>query len=207
MQRTKYLHPSHPYLYQQCTTFPKNKISVTTEWVKRLKLYYATTAKMMMVEGKKFRHKQSGKYETTHLRTPYRLIVLLLNKMYGRDDGKFCKFGWIALIYHIAMKGTIFNWSDITAKNLSTSIKASQASLHLSKSEFYIPSFLMDCIFYCHQFEGIKCTYKGGKSPIYTSYHMLGYHKYHDHYNMICEEFLMPLYKMIFLEECPCLFE
>ena len=144
MQRTKYLHPSHRYLYQQHTTFPKKEISVTIEWLKSLKLYYTTTAKMMMVEGNNFRHKQSWEYETTHLRTPYRLIMLLLNKIYGRDDGKFCKFGWIALIYHIPMKGIVFNWADIIAKNLSTSIKASQASLHLSKSEFYMPSFLAD---------------------------------------------------------------
>ena len=36
---------------------------------------------------------------------------------------------------------------------------------------------------------------------------MLGSHKYHNHYQVICEEFLIPLYKLIFLEECPCLSE
>ena len=34
---------------------------------------------------------------------------------------------------------------------------------------------------------------------------MLGYHKYHNHYKMIYEEFMMPLYQVIFLEECTCL--
>ena len=121
-----------------------------------------------MVEGNTFRNKQSGEYDTTHLKTPYRLIVLLLNKIYGRFDGKFNKFGWIALIYHIDMKGTVFNWADIIAKNLSTSIKAAQEGLHLSKSEFYMPSFLVDCILYRQRFEGLKSTWKGWKSPIYT---------------------------------------
>ena len=93
--------------------------------MKSLKLNYTATAKMMMLEGNTFRNKQSGEYETTHLKTPYRLIVLLLNRIYGRVDGKFYKFGWISLIYHIAMKGTVFNWANIIAKNLSTSIKAS----------------------------------------------------------------------------------
>ena len=130
--------------------------------------------------------------------------MLLLNKIYGRADGRFYKFGWIALIYHIAMKGTVFNWADIIAKNFSTIIKESQEGLHLSKSKFYMPSFLVDYILYRQRFEGLKCTWKGGNAPIYTSYQMLGSHKYHNHYQVICEEFLMPLYKLIFLEECLC---
>ena len=147
---------------------------MTKKWVKSLKLDYTTTDNMMMVEGKTFRNKQSGEYETTHLKTPYRLIVLLLNKIYGRADGRLYKFGWVALIYHIAMKGTVFNWADIIAKNLSTTIKVAQEGLHLSKSEFYMPSFLVDCILYHHRFEGINCTWKGGNTTIYTAYQILG---------------------------------
>ena len=104
-------------------SLPKKEISMTIEWVKNLKLDYVATTNMMMVEGNTFSHKQSGEYEIDHLRTRYRLIVLPLNRIYGRDDGKFYKFGWITLIYHIAMKGTVFNWDDIIAENLSTSIK------------------------------------------------------------------------------------
>ena len=70
-----------------------------------------------------------------------------------------------------------------------------------------MPSFLVDYILYHHQFEGLKCTWKGGNAPIYTVYQMLGVHKYHNHYQVICEEFLMPLYKLIFMEECICLSE
>ena len=163
-------------------SLPENEFSVTIEWVKGLKFDYTSKARMMMIDGKNFRNKQSGEYETAHLKTPYRLIVLLLNDIYGRSDGRFYKFGWISLIYHIAMKGTVFNWADIIAKNLSTSIKASQEGLQLRKYEFYMPSFLVDCILYHHPFEGLKCTWKGGNSPIYTSYQMLGSHKYHNHY-------------------------
>ena len=32
-------------------------------------------------------------------------------------------------------------------------------------------------------------------------------HNYHSHYKLIYEEFLMPLYQLIFLEECKCLSE
>ena len=78
--------------------FSGKEINVTIKCLMSLKLDYTTTTKMMMVEGNTFRHKQLGQYETTNLRTPYRLIVLLLNNIYGRADGKFYKFRWIALI-------------------------------------------------------------------------------------------------------------
>ena len=62
-------------------------------------------------------------------------------------------------------------------------------------------SFLIDCILCLHPFERIKCTWKGGKAPNYTTYQILWGHKYHNHYDLICEEFLIPLYQLIFLEE------
>ena len=55
---------------------------MTTEWVKSLNLDYVATTKMRVVEGKNFRHKQSGEYETAHLRTPYRMIALMLNMIF-----------------------------------------------------------------------------------------------------------------------------
>ena len=39
---------------------PEKEISVTKEWVKGLKFDYTTTAKMMVAEGKTFRHKHLG---------------------------------------------------------------------------------------------------------------------------------------------------
>ena len=37
-------------------SIPKKEISVTTEWVESVKFDYTTTTKMMVVEGKTFRH-------------------------------------------------------------------------------------------------------------------------------------------------------
>ena len=196
-----------PAFLSAAYNLPEKEVSMTTEWVKGLKFDYTAKARMMIIDGKNFRNKQPGKYATTHLKTPYRLIVLLLKKIYERADGRFYKFGWIALIYHIAIKGTVFNWANIIAKNLSTTIKEAQEGLHLSKFEFYRTSFLVDCILYHHRFEGLKFTWMGGNAPIYIAYQMLGSHKYHKHYQVIREEFLMPLYKLIFLEECLSLFE
>ena len=55
---------------------------MTTEWVKNLKFDYIGTTRMMVAEGKTFRKKQYGEYEIVNLRTPYRMVVLMLNRIF-----------------------------------------------------------------------------------------------------------------------------
>ena len=74
-------------------SLPGKEIIMTTEWVKSLNLDYTTTTKMMAAEGKTFRHKQSGEYETAHLQTPFRIIEPMLSNLYRRADGKIYNFG------------------------------------------------------------------------------------------------------------------
>ena len=123
-----------------------------------------------MTEGKTFIHKQSGEYEMTNLRTPFRIVALMLSKVYGRHDGKTYNFCWIPLMYYVAMEGTIFNWADIDTRNLSKCIKATQEGLKQNKSELFMSSFLIDCILYRHQFEKLNCVWIEGKDPIYIAY-------------------------------------
>ena len=64
---------------------------------------------------------------------------------------------------------------------------------------------MIDFILCFHPFENLNYTWKGGKAPIYASYHIPWARKYHSHYKLICEEFLIPMYQLVFLEECKCL--
>ena len=61
------------------------------------------------------------------------MVVLMLNKIYGRVDAKTDKFGYIPMIYYVAMKGTIFNSANIVANSLSTTITIAQEGLHQKK--------------------------------------------------------------------------
>ena len=106
-------------------SLPEVEISVTKEWVKSLKFDYTTTIKGMMTKGKTFRHKQSREYEMAHLRTPFRIVALMLSRLYGRPDGKMYNFGWIPLMYYVPMEGIVFNWADIADRNFSKGIKES----------------------------------------------------------------------------------
>ena len=72
-------------------------------------------------------------------------------------------------MYYVAIEGTVFNWLNIATKNLSKCIKVAQEGLKQSKSEFYMSSFLLDCILYRHKFEKLNCVWIEGKAPIYIS--------------------------------------
>ena len=58
--------------------------------------------KKMMIPGNNFCTMPSGGYETSTLRAPYRFIVLMLNKIFGRANGKSFKMGWILVTYFVA---------------------------------------------------------------------------------------------------------
>ena len=124
----------------------------------------------------------------------------MVSRLYGRADGKTYNFGWILLMYYVAMEGKIFNWENIATRNLSKCVRATQEGLKQNRSEFVMTSSLMDCILYRHKFEKLNCVWKEGRAPIYIAYQILGAHKYHNHYQLICEEFIRPMYKMYFLK-------
>ena len=67
-------------------------------------------------------------------------------------------------------------------------------------------SFLIDCILCTHQFPTLNYNWDKTKTPVYSSYHLFWAHKYHSSYKNICEDFIIPLYKLIFLTECDCMF-
>ena len=125
---------------------------MTDEWINSLSLNVFECTKRMMVAGKQLRPKSSREYETASLHTPYRIIALMLNKIFDWVNGKFFKMSWIPLIYHVSMQGTIFNWLDIVANNLLSCINAAQGGSTERKSEFYMGSYLIDCILCIHQF-------------------------------------------------------
>ena len=78
-------------------------------WLKDLKMDMVVKVKKMMLPGKNFKTRPSTEYDTSTLRAPYRFIALMLNKIFGRANGKSFKMGWIPVIYFVATQGTIFN--------------------------------------------------------------------------------------------------
>ena len=88
---------------------PTPQIYLIEGWLKDLNLDVVETVKRMMILGRKFRMRPLGEYETTSLCTSYRLIALMLNRIFERANGKNFKIGWVPVIFFVATQGTIFN--------------------------------------------------------------------------------------------------
>ena len=56
-----------------------------TDCINSLIIDYIGIAKMMTTEGKSFQQRASREYETTILRTRYKLVALMLNRILGRS--------------------------------------------------------------------------------------------------------------------------
>ena len=60
------------------------------------------TVKIMMIPGKNFRTRPSREYDASTLRTPYRFIAMMLNRIFGIAHKKSFKIGWIPIIFYVA---------------------------------------------------------------------------------------------------------
>ena len=119
--------------------FPTPQIYLIEGWLKDLNLDVVEIVKRMMIPGKKFCTMPSGEYETASLRTPYRLIVLMLNHIFRRANGNNFKIGWVPVIFFVATQGTIFNWTNIVSNNVLACISASLGGVYQKKK-------VIDCI-------------------------------------------------------------
>ena len=125
---------------------PEPQVFLSNEWLDNLRMDLIETMRRMLLPGKLYRHRATEDYDTASLRAPYRFIALMLNRIFGRANGRLFKFEWIPLIFHVATEGTIFNWSSLVSSSLSSCIAAAKGGVEQKKSEFYMSSILIDCI-------------------------------------------------------------
>ena len=92
---------------------PEAQVYLTEDWLKTINLDLVETLKRMLVPGKNFRTRPRGEYDTSTLRTPYKFIALMLNRIFERAHGKSFKLEWVPIIFYVATQGTVFNWANI----------------------------------------------------------------------------------------------
>ena len=126
----------------------------------------------------------------------------MLNRIFGRAHRKSFKLGWIPIIFYVATQGTIFNWENIVSNSLSSCISSALGGVSQKKSEFYMSSIFVDCILCTHFFPSLMCNWDSDRTLVYIAYKLFWAHKYYSYYREICEHFIMPLYTLIFLNEC-----
>ena len=101
---------------------PVAQVYLIEDWLKAIKMDLVETLKRMLMPGKKFKTRPAGENDTANLRTPYRFISLMLNRIFGRAHGKIFKLEWVPIIFYVATQGTMFNWENIVSNSLSVGI-------------------------------------------------------------------------------------
>ena len=81
---------------------PEAQIYLTEDWLKSIRMDLVETLKRMLMPGKNFRTRPTREYDTASLRTPYKFIALMLNRIFGRAHGKRFKFDWVPIIFYVA---------------------------------------------------------------------------------------------------------
>ena len=81
---------------------PEAQTYLTEDWLKRIRMDLVETLKRMLVLGKNFRTRPTGEYDTASLRTPYRFIALMLNRIFGRAHGRSFKLERVPIIFYVA---------------------------------------------------------------------------------------------------------
>ena len=82
--------------------FPEAQIYLTKDWLRNIRMDLVETLKRMLMPGRNFRTRPTGEYETASLRTPYRFIALMLNRIFGRAHDKIFKLEWVPIIFYVA---------------------------------------------------------------------------------------------------------
>ena len=88
---------------------PEAQVFLSDDWLNKIRMDLVETLKNMLLQGKHYRYRPMGDYDTSSLRPPYRFIVLMLNRIFGRAHGRFFKLEWIPIIFYVATQGTVFN--------------------------------------------------------------------------------------------------
>ena len=74
-------------------SFLVSEVSMTAYRINRLTIDYVGCTRIVIEEGNSFQQRESKQYEIVGLRTSYRLVALMLNGIFDRDDGIFYNIG------------------------------------------------------------------------------------------------------------------
>ena len=82
---------------------PEAQVFLSDDWLNNIRIDLVETLKKMLLQGKHYRYRPTGDYDTSSLRAPYRFIALMLNKIFGRAHGRFFKLEWIPIIFCVVI--------------------------------------------------------------------------------------------------------
>ena len=127
-------------------------------------------------------------------------MVILLSRIFRRNDASGFPDKWILIIYQVVTSGSMLNWGEIISSNMDTKLKKVK-----NEHKFYMASYMMDVI--CASREYPSLGWK--RDPCLPSIHvyckMIWENKYKEDYERIFNGLFAPIYHILFREEAPCI--
>jgi hypothetical protein len=157
-------------------------------------------------EEKKFSNQSNGWYGTTNLREPYIYLMALIFQLYGEKDCTKFSEAWIPLAYIVAILGSSFNWGAIISKKLSTNVLQAQTPKEGEAPAFHMASYMLYVIYGRNVFAAMNLRWHVAKLHVHVYFDILWENIYKKYYALICNEFIVRIFFIIFKREFSRLF-
>jgi len=117
--------------------------------------------------------------------------------MNGMRDATINRKEWVPLASEIAFKGSMFNWVAIPSSNMKLVVEAVKHTDINLRSHFFISAYMMDILCAQHTFHKMKWSWNPSDVLIHAYCDKLWDLKYKSNYEIICNAFLIPLYRIL----------
>jgi len=111
------------------------------------------------------------------------------------------------LAYTIAISGIGFNWGAIISKQLSTCIRQAQMPKEGETPSFYMDSYLLEIICARNVFSRMNLRWHTLELLVHVYFNILWENRYKKSYSLICNQFIIRIYFLLFKKECPSMLE
>ena len=105
--------------------FKEAHVKVTPEWLKQKNDYaiFLSIMKGWWSNGQ-FRAKPASiEWKNSKFRKSIQIIVILLDRVFGRKDASIFPNKWIPIIYQVITSGSTLNWGELISSSLDLQLK------------------------------------------------------------------------------------
>jgi len=157
---------------------PRSEVDFTNKWLEKQTHDVHATMKSWWVHTKRFRVRPfKSTYPTASLREPYKLVAMMMCRLFGDPDAKEFQQVWVQLMHEVCNKGTIFNWSGILSCAIVHAVNRARRVLGENEpAHFYMSSYLLDVICATNPFPGLHWMWTPTEPPVHIYCSLLWEH-------------------------------
>jgi len=129
----------------------------------------------------------------------------MINILYGEENEMQFKEYWVPLIHTITQTSTIFNWACIFLASMAQAISKAKKIAPGVPLTFFMSSYLLDIAYVVNIFSRMGWQWQPNEALIHVYCQILWECHFIIHYTKIYENFIAPMYKLIFYEPTQCM--